>query len=86
MTSINKQLDQAICEFANATDQLDAKRRLLSEARTAETAAMNRVNEAQKKIDELYAELKKLAPRDSDWGVRSIGRAVATPAPPRPPA
>ena len=65
--SLNREIDDAIVAFANAKDHLDATRITLSRARNQETDAINRVNEAQKKLDELIAVLKKEAPRDTDW-------------------
>jgi len=67
MKSINKLLDEAICNFAGATDAYITAKQFASEARNRETTCLNRVNEAQKKIDELIVTLKKEAPRDSDW-------------------
>jgi exonuclease VII small subunit len=67
MKSLNKLLDEAICAFAVATDEHRHAKQLASEARNRETHCMNKVNEAQKKIDELISVLKKEAPRDSDW-------------------
>ena len=67
MKSLNKLLDEAICAFANATDQHRFAREAAASARSHETYCLNSVNEAQKNIDALIATLKKEAPRDSDW-------------------
>lgn len=54
--------------LAEATERhADAKSRC-AVARADETAALNALNSAQKKLDELVAGLKKGAPGDSDWG------------------
>lgn len=37
-------------------------------ARSEETAALNRLNEAQKALDKALADLRKGAAHDSDWG------------------
>lgn len=39
----------------------------LAHAKNIATDALNRVNQAQKKIDAIVAEMKRTAPRDSDW-------------------
>lgn len=65
--SLNREIDEAICEFANASDQLAMARVRLGEARALETDCINRVNKAQKRVDELVAGIKKQAPRDTDW-------------------
>lgn len=66
--SLNSQLYDAVAELATLGDQLDLATRRLAEARAHETAAMNRVNEAQKRFDELVALTKKTtASPGSDW-------------------
>lgn len=65
--TLNTQMSNAIAEFALALDQHSAAAASTERARRDETTALNRVNEAQKKIDALTAELKKQAPRGSDW-------------------
>lgn len=47
-------------------------------ARSNECTARNRVNAAQKAIDAAMAELKKAAPRDSDWAQQARPRLVAS--------
>lgn len=46
-------------------------------ARSNECVARNRVNAAQKAIDAAMADLKKAAPRDSDWAQERRPRGVA---------
>lgn len=65
--SLNSEMDEAICEFAKASDQLGLARGRLNEARKLETDCINRVNQAQKRIDELVGTIKKQAPRETDW-------------------
>lgn len=67
MKSLNKLLDEALCAFASASEQHATAKQQTSEARNQETHWLNKVNEAQKVIDELITTLKKEAPRDSDW-------------------
>ncbi len=65
--SLNQEMDSAMVEFAQAKDSLAHARVQVSEARRKETDCLNRVNTAQKKLDEFIAILKKEAPHDSDW-------------------
>ena len=67
MASMNTEMDHAIVELANAQDSLAQAASRIVMARTEETECLNRVNKAQKKLDELVGALKKQAPRDSDW-------------------
>lgn len=65
---LNSQLYDAVAELATLGDQLHRATRRLDDARREETAAINRVNEAQKKFDELVALTKKTtAPSGTDW-------------------
>ena len=65
--SINSDMNQAIIDLDTAIQRHAMARKRESEARNETCAAINRVNDAQKRVDALVAELKKLAPRDSDW-------------------
>lgn len=65
--SLNTQLANAVAAVASAQDHLARMTQLVSEARNKETDALNRVNEAQRHFDALVAEVKKSAPRDTDW-------------------
>ncbi len=77
--SLNQQMADAVSAFAAANDNLETARCYLSDARRQETDAIDRVNETQKKLDELIAVLKKEAPRDTDWSNRKLVREVLTP-------
>lgn len=55
-----------------ATDAHEAAQRHTSIARNEENTALNRLNDAQKRIDALIDEQRKKAPRDSDWGQQRI--------------
>lgn len=70
--SINADMDAAIVELANSIDVLAIATDRTQQARQAEASAANRVNNAQKRIDELVASLKKLAPYNSDWRNQTI--------------
>ena len=65
--SLNTQLANAVAAVARAQDALDQAARRASEARNIETDARNEVNKEQKHFDALVAEVKKSAPRDTDW-------------------
>ena len=75
--SINHDLDKAIIDLAEANGRLAMAEDNLREAQHSETAALNSVNQAQKRIDELMAGLKKSASRKTDWR-REPGLPVAT--------
>ena len=60
-------LREALDELSNVTDELVAASRAAAEARSREISCINRVNSAQKKVDELVAALKAQAPGGSDW-------------------
>jgi exonuclease VII small subunit len=57
----------AMQEYAEANDALAAATKDMQSASARETAARNRVNNAQKKLDAILAEMRKQAPRGSDW-------------------
>jgi len=65
--SLDVQLSNAVAALAQAQDYLTRARVQVSRARSEETAAINRVNEAQRHFDALVAEVKKTAPSDTDW-------------------
>lgn len=60
-------MSEAITEVAQYTERLLIMGEQTNRARRDETDCRNRLNQAQKKVDELIATLKKQAPRDSDW-------------------
>lgn len=65
--SLNSLLAKAVDALHEATEFHQQKASAAQFARNEETNALNRVNEAQKKFDELVALVKKEAPRSSDW-------------------
>ncbi len=65
--SINSDMNQAIIDLDTAIQRHAMARKRESEARNETCAAINRVNDAQKRVDALVGEMKKLAPRESDW-------------------
>jgi hypothetical protein len=60
LTSVTAALHEATTKFTEA----DAAYHKISATRTA---AVNALNDAQKKFDAVVAEMRKTAPRDSDW-------------------
>jgi len=66
------ELETAIKNLQEATTIHHQASQELEIARRRETDAMNRLNSAQRKFDELTTALKMKAPRGSDWhGARS---------------
>jgi len=65
--SLNTQLANAVAEVARAQDHLRHMSDRVALARRDETDALNKANEAQRFFDALVAEVKKSAPRDTDW-------------------
>lgn len=65
--SLNTQLANAVADVATAQDHLKRMTDRSAAARREEVDAINRVNEAQRHFDALVAEVKKTAPRDTDW-------------------
>lgn len=65
--SLNHQLANAVAAVARASDHLALMRDAADKARREEVRAINAVNEAQKHFDELVAEVKRTAPRETDW-------------------
>ncbi len=61
------QLADAMAKLAAATQDYESARERERLASSEETAAHNRLNQAQRKVDEVLAGLKKIAPRDTDW-------------------
>lgn len=54
-------------ELDAAAARLEARRIEAAHARTMEVEALNAVNRLQKELDAAIAEMRKAAPRDSDW-------------------
>lgn len=64
-------LDDLLQQLRRATNDFADAERAESEARSRTTDARNRINTIQKEIDEVMAELRKSAPRDSKWADES---------------
>lgn len=62
-----KDLSALLVQLDGAQMNLVEKQAAASYARNAETSALNKVNELQKKVDALIAEIKSKSPRESDW-------------------
>lgn len=72
----HEQLTVAAATIAQANAALQDARLQVEAARRVETTAINALNEAQKRFDALVVDLKKEAPRESDWGRRkTVGPA-----------
>ncbi len=54
-------------ELKKATDALRLAESETAHARSRETDALNRLNKVQQEITALMLEMKKSAPRSSDW-------------------
>lgn len=65
--NINEEITSAINDLNEATERLFRASVKSAEARKDEIAATNAVNEAQKNLDCLYAQLRKAAPNGTDW-------------------
>lgn len=55
-------------DYRVAKEAFESAQRATFEMRSRETAALNRLNDAQKAIRKFMDEKMKEAPRDSDWG------------------
>lgn len=64
----NTDIASAAAALAEADERHANARMRATLARADETAALNALNSAQKKLDELVAGMKKAAAGDSDWG------------------
>lgn len=65
--SLNQQLYNAVAAVAKANDRLATMRGYVDRAQQEERRALDAVNEAQKHLDSLVAEVKKTAPLGTDW-------------------
>lgn len=73
--SISRQMESAIADLAGAIDRHHVCKRRIEAASREETAALNKVNEAQKRIDALVAEMVRQSPPGSDWRCRPLGKS-----------
>lgn len=65
--SLSTKIANAVASVENAHDHLERMSELADAARRDETSARNLVNEAQRNLDALVAEVRNSAPRDTDW-------------------
>ena len=79
--TINRLLDEAICEFANAVDHLSMSKQAALVHAERETLALGKVNESQHKIDELYKQMRTLAPKGSYWDTTAVASIESAPSP-----
>lgn len=69
--SLNTQLANAVAAVASAQDQLVVMQARSQKAQHDETDARNKVNEAQKHFDSLVAQVKKSAPWNTEWTLKT---------------
>lgn len=67
MSALNTQLANAVADIAVATERLATARGRLAVANREEAAAVNAVNQAQKRFDELVATVKRQTLVGTDW-------------------
>lgn len=65
--NIETALADALAELRTAQSMLELAEQESARAATEETACLNRVNAAQKRIGQLLGEIKETAPSRSDW-------------------
>lgn len=65
--SVEKTVADLFSELEKATEEHKDAERAESQARSVLTAATNRLNAAQKAVDEHMAKLRKAAPWNTDW-------------------
>lgn len=64
LTALHSELEVANSELLNVQAKMQSLRR-------DETFAINRVNDAQRRLDDAISELRKCAPQGSDWRSKS---------------
>ena len=60
-------LTEAVKELEEASRLLIDRQSEAAVARSAETEALNRVNQAQKRVDGILSDARKSAPHGTDW-------------------
>lgn len=65
--NINEEISTVLCEMTKANEWLIKAEQRRRDAGKEETAALNAVNAAQTKLDEIYSKLKRNAPRGTKW-------------------
>jgi len=74
---LNEQIAEAVKILEGETAILRDVQRNLAEFRRAEADSLNRVNEAQKKVDQLIDEMRKTAAPGTGWYSERIVRHPA---------
>lgn len=69
-----KMLAEVIGELYSAKGAYQRADHRYRDASKDHTSALNRLNDAQKRFDAVVADMKKAAPRDSDWQQRKAMR------------
>jgi len=67
MANIGSQVAKLAADLALATEEHESASRAAEVARHNETTALNRLNAAQKAMDEFHAALRAGAPYQSEW-------------------
>lgn len=65
-----KELDSLMADLDRAGFELDAAKTEESHARNRVASAVNAINGIQKQIDRIVDEIRKNAPRESDWAAK----------------
>jgi chromosome segregation ATPase len=65
--TFTQEVVDAIAEVNELTNSLTTAEGATSRARNNETDIRNKLNSAQRQLDQLIHGLKRLAPKDSDW-------------------
>lgn len=75
----DKSIATLALEVQGLSDQLVAAQKETQMARSAETALINKLNNAQKELDLSLSELRGTAPMGSDWANAKITRVMVSP-------
>ena len=67
MASLNKMMADALNELTTAQEHLATASNQAAMARRNETECINRVNKAQKAVDDVLLQIKAQSPRETDW-------------------
>lgn len=63
-----------LAEHAKALSEFENAQRSLQTAHSRETAALNKLNAAQRALDAAMDDIRKHAPRQSDWKREATGK------------
>jgi hypothetical protein len=73
---MTRPIDEVVRQLQEAVAELTEAEKAYQEACHAHTLATNRVNFLQKELDQLVADMKKAAPRGTDWSVSRLAKGV----------